>query len=671
MKILFLIFLSVAAQAQFRTIFRDEFEKIPVGMFSTDVGPKTEYHFIPEAAPKGNWAVSCFNWGNGWGQAWEVIEQPNGKRAMRQNYRNNKVSHTHPMVMAGNANWQNYRVDAQLTIPTDSMARVGLVVRYLTNRSYYFVGFEKGQLWIRKVQHETAFRVPDEQPLASTPFSVTPNAPIRLSVWVNGNTIEASANENTRIRATDATYPTGKIALLADQTAVFDSVTVAMTNPDWLAFQQQEARQKAKESALQAQSPAMKVWKKLNTNGFGVGRNLRFGDLNGDKQPDILIGQVHQHAAPSDAYAELSCLTALDLDGRILWQVGKPDSTKTHLTNDVAFQIHDWDGDGNNEVIYTMNFQIIVADGATGRTKYKVDTPVAKPPATRFKQILGDCIAFADFQGIGRKGDLIIKDRYRHFWVYDNQLRPIWSGDCNTGHFPFPYDIDNDGKDELLIGYSCYDHDGKLLWTHDKTLKDHADAVVVVPQSDPARKPIILYAASDDGFVILDTAGTIRQHQNLGHCQNISVADFRPDLPGLEIAMINFWGNQGTTFLMNERGEVYKEFELLNMGSLLLPVNWTGKPGEFFLTNPNPVHGGMYDGQGNRVLRFPDDGHPDECNAVLDLTGDSRDEIVVWNPNELWIYTQADAPRSTTRRLVRNPLFNESNYRAVYSWPVD
>lgn len=47
---------------------------------------------------------------------------------------------------------------------------------------------------------------------------------------------------------------------------------------------------------------------------------------------------------------------------------------------------------------------------------------------------------------------------------------------------------------------------------------------------------------------------------------------------------------------------------------------------EYFVHNPNVTEGGVYDGWGRKVLQFPDDGHPDMCNAVLDLTGDCRDE---------------------------------------------
>jgi hypothetical protein len=48
----------------------------------------------------------------------------------------------------------------------------------------------------------------------------------------------------------------------------------------------------------------------------------------------------------------------------------------------------------------------------------------------------------------------------------------------------------------------------------------------------------------------------------------------------------------------------------------------------------------MLDGRLRRVVMFPDDGHPDLAAAVLDLTGDQRDEIVLWDEKRVWIYTQ-------------------------------
>ncbi|HUA58118.1 MAG TPA: hypothetical protein VML19_05145, partial [Verrucomicrobiae bacterium] len=71
-----------------------------------------------------------------------------------------------------------------------------------------------------------------------------------------------------------------------------------------------------------------------------------------------------------------------------------------------------------------------------------------------------------------------------------------------------------------------------------------------------------------------------------------------------------------------------------------------------------------------RAVMFPDDGHPDLAAAVLNLTGDQRDEIVLWDEKRVWIYTQ-DRPFSGARIYapIRNPDYNDSNYRTAVSLP--
>ena len=232
-------------------------------------------------------------------------------------------------------------------------------------------------------------------------------------------------------------------------------------------------------------------------------------------------------------------------------------------------------------------------------------------------------------------------------------------------------DIDNDGRDELAIGYSLYDDDGTQLWSLDSLVQDHADGVAIVNfQQEPGTAPRVFCAASDAGVYFAGLDGTILKHHWIGHGQNPVVADFRPDLPGLEAVSINFWGNQGILHFYDAQGNIYRDVEPNQYGSMCLPVNWTGTPGEYFVHNPNVVEGGMFDGWGRPVVMFPDDGHPDMCNAVLNLTGDARDEVVVWDPHQLWVYTQDHSPLSgVLYKPERNPLYNYSNYQTTVSLP--
>ena len=103
----------------------------------------------------------------------------------------------------------------------------------------------------------------------------------------------------------------------------------------------------------------------------------------------------------------------------------------------------------------------------------------------------------------------------------------------------------------------------------------------------------------------------------------------------------------------------------------MLPVNWRGDGQEFVLLSGNVREGGMIDGQIRRVVMFPDDGHPDLTAAVANVTGDARDEVILWDQERVWIYTQ-DQPYRGERLYPskRNPNCNESNYRTVVSLPL-
>ena len=659
------------AEIQETVLLEDDFEQYRSGLFFPTVGAHTEYHYLSEAGPKGNWAVSTFRSEVASQRAWRVIRE--GEEAVMAQTYENRWKHCHPMLVGGDPLWTDYTLAVRFA-PETGQGRSGVVFRYRNDRCHYFFGVEDDKALLKMVKHATAFRKPYEEVLAETPLSWERGAYIEARIQVQGSHIRAELGDEAVLEATDFTYQEGSIGLVSDVPARYAHVRVTTSAAEYERVNVLIRDRGKEERDLQEANPKPVLWKKFDVKDFGMGRNLRFGDLTGNGVVDILVGQVVHHG-PKDRNSELSCLTAVNLDGDVLWQIGEPDPWKNHLTNDVAFQIHDLDGDGRNEVVYCMGQEIIVADGATGNTKRRAPTPETpadtRPPYNKFPRILGDSLLFCDLRGIGRPSDIIIKDRYRSFWALDDQLQVLWHAQCNTGHYPFACDVDGDGKDELAIGYSLFDHDGKQLWSLDGALRDHADGVALVQfQGKPDEEPRLMCAASDEGMFFADIRGNILKHHFLGHVQNPAVANFRPDLPGLETVSINFWGNQGIIHFFDANGDLYHDFEPCQHGSMCLPVNWTGKPGEFFVLSPNVEEGGMFDGWGRKVVTFPADGHPDMCYAVLDITGDCRDEIVVWDPSELWVYTQDNNPRpGGLYRPKRNPLCNYSNYQASVSLP--
>ncbi len=651
-------------------IFFDDFSSMIPQMISGGViGAESEYHNIPAVHPKGNWIVSCFK-SEGSQRAWRIIKDDN-KHIMYQSYisTSEDMKYYYPIVIAGDSLWQDYKLEVKFS-PESKKEQSGIIFRYRNDRCFYYLGVKEDKVFISKYNHSKSFRSLDYEILAEKSMDYYPGDLIHVVVDVKGNRIKAIINNKIELKAEDFTFSKGRIGLMSDIPTKYFSVKVTMDKKSHENYLSVSKNYEQLIEKLKNENPKPVIWKKINISGFGAPRSLRFGDLTGNGEIDILVGQVLNHG-PKDRNSEVGCLTAINLNGEILWQIGTPDSWHDRVTSDVAFQIYDIDGDGMNEVIYCKGMELIVADGATGKTKYKTKTPIneSRPPYNKFPNILGDCLFICNVRGLEKPQDIIIKDRYENFYVYNAKLEMLWRGKCRTGHYPYAWDYDGDGKDEIAIGYSLYDNDGTQIFSLDDILQDHSDGVAIVKLKE--NQPyVIMNAASDEGLLYYDIKGNILKHHYIGHVQNPAIANLRDDLPGLETITVNFWGNQGIIHLLNSDMEIYNALEPFQQGSPLLPVNWTGKSEEFIVLSPDPNYGGMIDGWGRTVVTFPADGHPDMCYAVLDITGDCRDEIVVWDMHELWIYTQNDNPKQgKLYKPKRNPLYNYSNYAATVSLP--
>ena len=226
-------------------------------------------------------------------------------------------------------------------------------------------------------------------------------------------------------------------------------------------------------------------------------------------------------------------------DALQLWQVGKPNPDPFYalLTNDNPFQIHDVDGDGRNEVVTVRDFQLQILDGATGKIKKWAWMPKRRMPKIppiegkrAYELVLGDSLFFVNVSGDRNRQDILVKDCYQFFWIYNNQLQPLWNGEGQTGHCPYPFDVD--GHDRIMMGYTMWDHTGKRLWSHDTDLRDHADSIAVANLSENAAEPPRVYsAASDEGFVMFSYDGQVIKHLQLGHGQCSSIGKYRMDYP--------------------------------------------------------------------------------------------------------------------------------------------
>jgi hypothetical protein len=241
----------------------------------------------------------------------------------------------------------------------------------------------------------------------------------------------------------------------------------------------------------------------------------------------------------------------------------------------------------------------------------------------------------------------------------------LWQGQGLTGHYPYPF------EDGFVIGYALWDQNGRQIWSRDRDFRDHADGVAMGNFSGEEKaEPRVYVCGSDEGFLLFDRNGNLLKQVRIGHAQSPSIGKFRPDLPGLQLITVNYWKNPGIVTMFDWEGNLVAQEEPIHSGSPLLPVNWRGDGQEFVLLSGNVREGGLIDGHLRRVVMFPDDGHPDLAAYVADVTGDQRDEVILWDQTRVWIYTQ-DRPFPGRRIYapVRSPDYNESNYRTTVSLP--
>jgi len=639
-----------------------------------------EYHYVPRHFTDG-WDIV----NNRGPEEWNIIEA-DGKHSLQYLGYNKTVwtsGFTYPILCYGDVLWEDYTLEVTLT-PVDRSDLNGILFRYRDGRHYYLFGLEKGDsVTLRYRDGEKGFREDGWHELAAGRYPTDPMKSYKLRVEAAGTKIRCLIDGREIFNMTDDRYSGGKIGLFATSPVVFHEVSVKASEREKDEYLAEKASLETELKSLRAENPQPVVWKKISTKGFGVARAMRLGDLDGDGRLDFLLVQNMPFFGSN--YNQITCLTALDNDGKMLWQYGIPDPEHAWVTYDVAVQIHDLDGDGKTEVVMAQGQWIKVLDGRTGKEKarYPVPSSAILPEEKSWLEykhyyrrdllpyLNVDCISFADLRGTGKPHDVIIKDRHTRLWVYTNKFELLWTASANLGHFPFFHDSNKDGRDDVYIGYTRFDPDGKIIWSLDSQMGEHSDGICVGDFTLAGRPDNVFIGGSDDGVLLLDDNGKILKHHRVGHAQTPSVGQFRPDIPGLEFCNINYWGEPGLITLYNCSGDEITNFELIHAGSPVQPVNWKGDGTEFIFLSPNKVEGGLVDGWGRRVVMFPDDGHPDLAWMVHDITGDPRDELIVWDLESMWIYTQG-LPFTGTKvyKPVRPPLYNESNYATVFSWPA-
>lgn len=384
------------------------------------------------------------------------------------------------------------------------------------------------------------------------------------------------------------------------------------------------------------QNKEAKLIGQIDITAGGGGKGL-LGDVDGDGRMELVIVQADGDIDDRYVPHQVTCVTVYRLTGELLWQTGTPVEKPGNFGADFPAQVYDIDGDGQLEILCVMHQKFLILDGRTGSVKKEYELPDSEAH---------DCIIIANLSGKEHASDIILKDRYRRMWAMNENFELLWTHEGNVGHFPYVYDVNGDGFDEVMAGYDLLSHDGKVLWSC-KDLDDHADCLWIGDVNGDGRVEIAVGGSvtclySPEGEELWRYDGSIES-------QHIALGKFLPDAPGLQVAGLDRirrgdgykgqWDGKDGMFLLDCNGkELWKEGRTTKGWLTIVDAfsNWNGDGRDYILAyrRGGGVMPALYDGSMETVVVFPNEGY------VLhgDLFGRGKEEVIVYSKDTAWIY---------------------------------
>lgn len=435
-------------------------------------------------------------------------------------------------------------------------------------------------------------------------------------------------------------------------------------------------------------------------------QKVGIADLDGDGRLDFVLKTPDDNVDPYEQYWKRSegtyALVAVDADGRTLW------------THDLGWAIErgiwyspyvvaDLDGDGKAEVALKTGDEstdprdadgrvtggpefLTILEGATGKRLTQLAWPDRKPfldaspgqPLRGYNFASRNQLAVARLDGknphlIVLRGtyNLMVAQAYRY---EGGKLRTVWRWD-NVGlgreyqgqgaHWTHAADVDNDGREEIVLGSIVLDDDGHPLWTTGLGHPDHA----YVGDIDPDRPGLEIYygietAQKKNGMCLVDAAtGRIlwghEQPTRHVHGQGLC-SDVDATYPGSECYSADTDKDKKFAYarLRTAKGQVIGEQDL--GGFAPDTVYWDADLQRELVRSRKILD---LDGTAQPAPRI-------EGNliATVDLLGDWREELVSTVPGELRIYATTIPARDRRVTLLADPIYRSDVTHAAMGY---
>ena len=638
-------------------LYEEDFKDFPLDEFPYDHEHSAagEYHTVEFEGYKGHFydPIQLHLWRSMNG-SW-IISNVDGKRYLRQNrgdYTKGHYSDVYSMLVLRDYIYSSYLYEGVIRLlQTDKGA--GFLFNYQTSRHYNAILFYDDKI-------ELIYKNQDSvEVINKVEFKVDEYKYYNVRMVVDNN-FKLYVDDILVLTANIKLNKKHKAGVLSKVSALYTDLKVSFTDDEYDYHIKMIEEYQNKLNLKRKRYPKLKLIKKFSIENGGSAKQIRFGKkLNGET---FFILAQHQKLIVRDSFAQISCLTAYDFNGNMMWQIGENNNSynTTVISCDLPFQIGDFNNDGVDEIVYSQDFKIIVRNAITGELISEHKTPLTddlmkdKP----YKRLNVDAIRFADFEGLGYKGDLIIKDRYENVFALDRNMNILFRYHFkNTGHFPYIYDFNNDNLDEMFVGYSMVDSKGDILFSM-PIESDHTDEIIYTSLKNNDEKRLFL-ASGNEGFNVVNLDGSIYKHNEVGHAQRISIADYNNDLDN-EVCVTSFWGANNICYMFDSNLNMVCEKEFMTNGIIITPVAYDGE-NVLILGNSKE---GILDFELDSVIEFPNDGHPTLCQDAVDIDDDGISEILLWDQKQMYVYKSIEYTKNSKYEFYDECA--KSNYRGEF-----
>ena len=638
-------------------LYEEDFKDFPLDEFPYDHEHSAagEYHTVEFEWYKGHFydPIQLHLWRSMNG-SW-IISNVDGKRYLRQNrgdYTKGHYSDVYSMLVLRDYIYSSYLYEGVIRLlQTDKGA--GFLFNYQTSRHYNAILFYDDKI-------ELIYKNQDSvEVINKVEFKVDEYKYYNVRM-VEDNNFKLYVDDILVLTANIKLNKKHKAGVLSKVSALYTDLKVSFTDDEYDYHIKMIEEYQSKLNLKRKRYPKLKLIKKFSIENGGSAKQIRFGKkLNGET---FFILAQHQKLIVRDSFAQISCLTAYDFNGNMMWQIGENNNSynTTVISCDLPFQIGDFNNDGVDEIVYSQDFKIIVRNAITGELISEHKTPLTDDlmKDRPYKRLNVDAIRFADFEGLGYKGDLIIKDRYENVFALDRNMNILFRYHFkNTGHFPYIYDFNNDNLDEMFVGYSMVDSKGDILFSM-PIESDHTDEIIYTSLKNNDEKRLFL-ASGNEGFNVVNLDGSIYKHNEVGHAQRISIADYNNDLDN-EVCVTSFWGANNICYMFDSNLNMVCEKEFMTNGIIITPIAYDGE-NVLILGNSKE---GILDFELDSVIEFPNDGHPTLCQDAVDIDDDGISEILLWDQKQMYVYKSIEYTKNSKYEFYDECA--KSNYRGEF-----